>query len=144
MIDIKIYGCSKDMVLKDTVKKATVYFLYKLVPKKRNLKLRIVLIKDLLINEAVYGECYDNRKIDVWSDYLIRLDGTVDTPSLIKTLAHELVHLKQFYRKELRMYDQYNMWKQRKYPIEYSYEKMPWEVEATLLEEVLYCHFIKL
>lgn len=143
MIDIKIYGCSKDVKLKTFVKKATVYFVYTLVPKKRNLKLKIVLIKDLAVTESIYGECYDTSDDEIWHDYLIRLDYGLDIPTIIKTLAHELVHFKQFYRGELKMLNHHILWKKAIFPYDDSYENLPWEIEANSLEPLLYDSFIK-
>ena len=54
---------------------------------------------------------------------------------LMQTLAHEMVHAKQYIRGELNGYNQ--SWKGRK-PRNYKYENAPWEKEAYGREEELY------
>ena len=51
----------------------------------------------------------------------------------MQTLAHEMVHAKQFLRKELDG----NLWKKRNYD-NVKYDDQPWEKEANRLEERLY------
>ena len=55
--------------------------------------------------------------------------------SMMQTLAHELVHAKQYLRRELCGYT--HAWKGRK-PRNYKYENAPWEKEAYRLEEELF------
>lgn len=54
---------------------------------------------------------------------------------VMHTLAHEMVHAKQYLRGELDGYT--NSWKGRK-PRNYKYENAPWEKEAYKLEAELY------
>ena len=65
----------------------------------------------------------------------------------IKTLAHEMVHLKQFARGELKQYANEDFkWLGKRIEIEYGSNKeamkKPWEREATLSEEYLYNYYI--
>tara|TARA_R110001606_G_scaffold232113_1_gene379656 strand:+ start:70 stop:486 length:417 start_codon:yes stop_codon:yes gene_type:complete len=54
---------------------------------------------------------------------------------LMQTLAHEMVHAKQYIRGELNGYSL--SWKGAK-PRNYKYENAPWEKEAYKLEKALY------
>ena len=54
---------------------------------------------------------------------------------MMQTLAHEMVHAKQYLRRELCGYS--FAWKGRK-PRNYKYENAPWEKEAYGLEEELF------
>jgi hypothetical protein len=56
---------------------------------------------------------------------------------MIQTLAHEMVHLKQFAMGELN--DEHTKWKS--VPIDSNkleYHDLPWEVEASSLEYILF------
>ena len=113
------------------------------MPRKRNIEIRIKLVKDMLVNENTYGECYD---LDASPDslyYTIRLDYS-DSDNIIRTLAHEMVHIKQFARGELRMlYTGYcAKWKGTKYVDTVDYETCPWEVEANHIALVMSAMFI--
>jgi hypothetical protein len=55
--------------------------------------------------------------------------------SMMQTLAHEMVHAKQYLRGELCGYSM--SWKGKK-PRNYKYENAPWEREAYKLEAELY------
>ena len=55
--------------------------------------------------------------------------------SMMQTLAHEMVHAKQYLRGELCGYT--HSWKGKK-PRKYKYENSPWEREAYGLENCLY------
>jgi hypothetical protein len=59
---------------------------------------------------------------------------------MIKTLAHEFVHLKQFAKLELN--EENNKWKKTFVDTDaVSYHDLPWEVEAACLEEILFQHY---
>ncbi len=55
--------------------------------------------------------------------------------SIMQTLAHEMVHAKQYFRGELNPVD--HSWKGGK-PYKYEYDNAPWEIEAYAREERLY------
>ncbi len=55
----------------------------------------------------------------------------------MKTLAHELVHVRQYVRNELN--DEMNTWKGRKVDSDaIDYDDQPWEVEANKLGNEIY------
>ena len=140
MIKFSIYGCSKDKRLKDCIGAAAVFFLKQLMPRKRNIEIRIRLVKDMLEKESVYGECYDLDSSPNNRYYTIRLDYAADDVyTIISTLAHEMVHIKQFARGELRMLNAgyCAKWKGEKYLDGIEYDSCPWEFEANTLEPLL-------
>ena len=61
----------------------------------------------------------------------------------ILTLAHELVHCKQFFYKELYEKDSIIYWKKKPYYND-VYEEQPWEIEAFTKEQILVEDFINL
>lgn len=143
MIKFSIYGCGADKRLKRRIGAAAVFFLKALMPRKRNIEIRIKLVKGMLANENTYGECYDLDASPHNTYYTIHLDyGDGDT--IIRTLAHELIHIKQFARGELRMlYSGYcARWKGKNYAEDTDYETCPWEIEANTLEPILSAAFV--
>ena len=58
--------------------------------------------------------------------------------TMMQTLAHELVHAKQYLRGELCGY---SMRRKGRKPRNYKYENAPWEKEAYRLEEELFNKF---
>lgn len=135
---IKVYGCSKDPKTKDVIRRASVYFLDCLLPKKRKINVQINVVKSLLNKENVYGECHHLDR----SKYLIRLDSDLSIVALITTLAHEFVHVRQFDTKQLAFTSRCSRWNNIRYESdEIPYDEQPWEIEASSLESSLATNF---
>jgi len=114
--------------------------------KKLNLhKLGLVLEIELKkMDEFDYGFCIntdcENRST---REFIIELNKTIDISTLIRTLAHELVHVKQFARGELVEHNNGMFeWKgrkcHRKKYDDYPWEKEAWDKEVKLTEGILW------
>lgn len=126
MIDIYVTGGNRKE--KELVEKVTFWCVKKLLPRVRNLEICIE-IKNLK------GRYADVMMADSRSDYLMRLQRGLSLFDLISTICHEMVHIKQYYRKE--MDDCGGRWKSRRIPEGTDYNSLPWEKEAFRLEERL-------
>ena len=74
-------------------------------------------------------------------EFCIELDASMkhSFDNILMWLAHEMVHLKQFVRKELWDYESGSVqWKSKRYVRSPEYDDMPWEREAYRLEGELY------
>ena len=81
-----------------------------------------------VMDDDAWGYC--NGDVN---DIEIEINRTISFEDQMQTLAHEMVHAKQFLRKELDG----NLWKKRNYEHR-EYEDQPGEKEANKLEEKLY------
>ena len=143
MKHIKVYGCSENPVRKDLVRRAAVYFLNHLLPRKRNIEICIFVQDNLIEKDCIYGECYHIKKSP--SKYKIRLDNCHDEYTLIETLAHEFVHVRQFDKGELAFMNKCNRWRGKYYQTdEFDETEEPWEVEPRECESVLATEFFNL
>jgi hypothetical protein len=143
MITINVYGVGSDMDLKKLIKSAASSYLKALLPRKRKVNIKIEVVTGLESSEGVFGECYEYDSSEYYK-YVIRLDNNESTQTLLVTLAHEFIHLKQYDRKELRFYTKdfdSARWKGQLYE-NYDYDTAPWEVEASERELALYNDFI--
>jgi hypothetical protein len=137
---IKVYGCSENLTRKDLVRRAAVYFLKRLLPRKRKIEIGIRVEENLIENHSMYGGCYHIAKSP--SKYKIRLDSGMSDAMLISTLAHEFVHVRQFDNNELVCMDSYSRWHGKYYSDdEFAETEEPWEVEPRELEGVLAADF---
>ena len=68
--------------------------------------------------------------------FKIRLRKKKSHKSLIKTLAHELVHVKQFALGEMSEF--HDRWRDGVDYKDTEYFDLPWEIEARMMEHVLY------
>jgi len=92
-----------------------------LMPRKKNLSVQVKL-KDLK------GEAYGYCLAETYNDFELEIDKGLRLRRLLETVAHEMVHVKQYARKEL-MND--HDWLGKTYnPKKVSYWDLPWEIEA--------------
>ena len=107
----------------------------------------IKLTKDLKGKENVYGFCHIIGNLGRPKEFCIELDASTeyDMEQLLTWLAHEFVHLRQFYRIQLYdMTDGTTQWKTKRYKLNStSYLNSPWEKEAYRLENKLADEFME-
>ena len=110
----------------------------------KNIYLDIKLTKDMKKKEGAYGYCHIvDDSLSKPREFMIELDTSMrhSFENILIWLAHEMVHLKQFVRKELWDYETGRVqWKSRTYG-KVHYDDQPWEVEAYRLEGILYDQF---
>ncbi len=137
MIDktLRIYGCKDNPPLREEFRDAANFFINELIPRKRVLHISIKRRKNLIKDSGTYGECW---QLDEPHSFDILLDAGVSKKEALTTLAHELVHVKQFCRKELYFGHKIDTWCGKNYYHGAAYETLPWEKEATRLENKLY------
>jgi hypothetical protein len=94
----------------------------------------------LLRSMRDYGSCtcelFNTRRQP--RGFLIRLNAKQSEPSLLATLAHEMIHMKQFAYGEMSSSTRRWSWKKVRVPRDTAYHDLPWEVEAHSWENVLY------
>jgi hypothetical protein len=98
-------------------------------------------------------EGFSAATVPISNRFLIGLSRTLSRQLALRTLAHEMVHVKQWAKGELRvLYSESGektaeCWKKRVYRtnrdgnLKARYGKLPWEREAFGLEETLYRAF---
>lgn len=125
------------------------FFVHKQMPRlAKSLSVRVVGSKDLPETEGAFGLCdYLDPENRNPRDFEISVFTSLSETDFVKTILHEMVHVKQWARRE--MYDiqgdrLYRKWKNKKVSIEeVPYEEHPWEIEAFKLEEELYPQFVE-
>lgn len=107
----------------------------KLLPRYRTLNIKAI-IKPM----EDHGCCYNLN--DLSRDFKLTLKKGLSVYELISTICHEMVHVKQYARKELRWCNtHYNvMWKKSVHN-NTAYDDQPWEKEAYKLEHRLAVEF---
>ena len=119
---------------KEVAEKAIYWTAKKLgIDRMRTLYVQAVLTK---IKDA---DGYCSMEDDKKRTFTIEIDKTLKLRQLIRTIVHELVHVKQFARNEMvdRPINGRYRWKSKTVPQNISYEEMPWEREASRLQEKL-------
>jgi len=116
--------------------------------KRKTVTIKIQGVPELLRLEAMYGDCDYEYPDDggLPTEFLIRLDNTLPTALFLRTLMHELVHVKQWCKGEMRqMLNEKTMtfkWHSEKINLaSTNYYDYPWEIEAHGREEGLTVQF---
>lgn len=127
-----------------TIRAAAMFFLQELLGTRKaaNTDVDIRLVK---LRCGASGYCHihegeDNSYAPKW--FNIDIDGSMSLKTILETLAHEMVHLRQFRNKELGYRENYTRWMGRAYRLDIPYDREPWEKEAYALEKVLVAKFV--
>ena len=126
--------------LKKLLALAAQYYCDKLISKRlsRSITIEIVLKKNL--EEQGYCEIQDYNSIGKARHFLIEIDKNVNFKTLLLTLAHECVHLKQYAMGELN--ENMSVWRGKKINSDnVPYWDHPWEIEAYGKERGLFVRF---
>lgn len=121
-------------------------FTRKLMPDVVDLDLEIELIRDLYRKEGVKGDMIvEDDDEETPNEFSIRLDSAMHHQALIKALAHEMVHVKQYVAGDLRDAGHKKViWKGEKRIFDgHTYWDSPWEIEAYGREIGLLEHFVR-
>jgi Zn-dependent peptidase ImmA (M78 family) len=124
------------------IKSALKYFADNLISKQLQ---RFISVKIVFISNADnYGEVeitdYNTKGP---RDFTLFIDKNLPEEEKIRTIAHELVHVKQYVYNELN--EQMTMWRGKKVSEDdyLNYNDRPWEREAYKMEKKLYGDYIK-
>ena len=134
MILISLRGGTKTQ--RNLTEDAARYIIKQLLPRKRSLYLDIH-IHNILKEDAV-GYC---MKVDR-DEFELELHNRGSLYEYISTLAHELVHLKQYCKRELVFKHMKQYWMGVDMT-DVAYEKQPWEKEARKLQNKLATDYIE-
>jgi len=117
----------------------TSWFLNKFLPRH---KIYVEIVHRGLKREGVYGWCDYTGESYRPREFLIELDTYMHEELYIKTLLHELVHLRQWVTESLRAKRNKRYYNSTNVE-EFDYEDQPHEIEAREQEEILYSQYMK-
>ena len=135
---------------RELVVEAAYFYKQLLMPRMRTLHLDIKLSPSLFERNGDLGDCVWEDKYRYAREFTINLDSR-DNVKMIQTLAHEMVHVKQWARGEMQdIYDnddgspKKTRWKSKFINIKnVPYEEWPWEKEALRIEKRLYDEWLE-
>lgn len=147
MIEIEVFGAGSKKK-KSFYEAAAKHFFFQLLPKTKKINI------DIHIEKKLQADAFCTELFPTW--FVIEIAKELPFLEQIKCLAHEVVHCKQYIKKELQYKDGKVYWKkqlfdshnltsriQSDFITEYdNYMNSPWEKEAFQLEEVLYNNFL--
>lgn len=144
MAQIVLHGHPKKITRQELMQSAA-FFCDHLLKKRlsKNVKVVIKLKNNLYRTTKCFGLCTytdDDVRSDRHREFEIEMDSDFGRVFMLRTLAHELVHVKQYARGQLiEMNGPYQRWNGVMFSEnKVSYKELPWEKEARRLEKELY------
>lgn len=146
MIEIEILNC-RSKKKKTLYEQAAKYFVHALLPRAKNLYVDICLESGL--DADAFCTQIGNRY------FVLEVSKSMPIEEQLKSIAHEMVHCKQFFKKQLQYKDGKIYWLNKYYSNKqlkrkeltkddyFNYLNTPWEIEAYELENMLYNNFIR-
>jgi hypothetical protein len=128
---------------RNIMSKACEFYLDLLMDKRlsRNISLHIHVKKKLDGDADGFCSVEDTNAAGRPREFLIELNKHRTTKAMLMTLAHELVHVKQFAKGELN--ESINAWSGKRISDKVDYWDQPWEIEAHGREKGLYVRFVE-
>lgn len=133
-----------DQLHRALAEKAILFFESQHLRRYRRLNIEVDIHKFTGDEKDFLGTCSCEDTSSKPRDFTIELNSASCISDFIKTIFHEMVHLKQYASGHLKDYvrgGSKTFWKKQDFT-ETEYEKAPWEVEAYELQEVLYQKFM--
>ena len=127
------------------IRQAADYFMQELLP-TRKVNNTFLEIRFLKMTSDFNGFCQIHDDEDNFyspKSFSIDMNGNLSLKDMIETLAHEMVHMRQFRNKELCYREAFTKFNGIAYSINMPYKKQPWEKEAYKLEKKLSNAFFK-
>lgn len=144
MAKIIIHGTAKK-VSRQQIRESAAFFCDHLL---NRLSKNVVVVIKLKNNLYKRTKCFgfatwtdDDARRDRHREFEIEMESNMGPVFMIRTIAHELVHVKQYARGELvdPCYGTYQKWQGAMYNEHLvGYKELPWEKEAMQLEKELY------
>ena len=114
---------------REIAEKTINFMIDKLLPRFRTLEIEVILKK---MNDDAVGYCMMQ---DTNREFEIECSRDLTLKDLVTTICHEMVHVKQYARKE--MSDNGFTWKKKQINEKTPYFDLPWEKEAYKMQDKL-------
>ena len=116
---------------RDIAEKVVDFMIGQLLPRHRTLDITVEFTK---MNDDAVGYC---QMGDTNREFIIEVDKTSGIKEMVTTICHEMIHVKQYVRKEMTdnlVEGGQATWRGRKVNPNTKYYDLPWEKEAYRLQ----------
>ena len=137
---LSIIGCPDKERFRPYVRRAALYYAEKLMTKKmlENIYLKIKFCQKLDVYGYASVEDYNDSNKP--REFLVELNPHIGARDILETLAHEMVHVKQYVYGETN--EAMTRWRGKKVNSNIDYWDEPWEVEANGMAVGLFTRFV--
>lgn len=127
MLIVDVVGSNKTK--RDIAYNVVHFMLQKLLPRLRNIEIEVKFSK---MDDDAVGYCMmlDNNR-----EYQLEISKDLNIKELVMTICHEMVHVKQYVRNEMK--EGQMVWKKKPIASDTKYYDLPWEKEAYAMQASL-------
>jgi hypothetical protein len=127
MLIVDVVGSNKTK--RDIAYNVVYFMLQKLLPRLRNIEIEVKFSK---MDDDAVGYCMmlDNNR-----EYQLEISKDLNIKELVMTICHEMVHVKQYVRNEMK--EGQMVWKKKPIASDTKYYDLPWEKEAYAMQASL-------
>jgi hypothetical protein len=137
---LRIYNCPDKKRFLPLMRKATQYFAQELMVPKVLENLRLQIRFDASLEEYGYASFQHQGKLKKDWLYLVEINPSIGARDILDTLAHEMVHVKQYVYGETN--ESLTRWRGELVADDVDYFLHPWEIEAYGLSRGLFTKFV--
>lgn len=145
LMEVEVSG-HKSKKFKDFIARAVEFYCCTLLTKAQVKKIYVEVIFKKKLEDNNQGTCFYEGKYDNFKEFTLEVAKGYTVRETLQTIAHEMVHLKQFYLGELKdglIPAHISLWKGVKVNEKsVDYWDLPWEIEAYGRERGLYHRFV--
>ena len=128
-MQLSIIGCPDKKRFRPFVKRAALFYANELMSKKVLKNLYVQIIFNEKINVCGYAEITEYNLAGKPRGFEIEINPTIGATEILKTVAHEMAHVKQYVYCETN--DTLTKWKDKRVDSDtIDYWVQPWEIEA--------------
>lgn len=138
---LSIIGCPDKKRFRPYVKRSVQFYANKLMSDKMLDNIFIRIKFNSKIHAYGYASVIGNSDSGKAREFEIEIHPGIGAYEILSTLAHEMVHVKQFAYSEMNQ--RLTRWYGTKVPSDTDYYSQPWEIEANGMSQGLFMGFVK-
>ena len=140
-MQLSIIGCPDKKRFRPFVKRAALFYAEQLMTPKMLENIFVRVKFDPKIDALGYAEVINYNESNKPREFQIELNPSAGSHDILETLAHEMVHVKQYAYSEMNEYG--NRWRGQRINTEnLDYYDEPWEIEAYGVSTGLFSKFV--
>jgi hypothetical protein len=139
-MQLSIVGCPDKERFRPYVKRAAIFYAQELMSTKMSDNIFIRIKFNSKLDALGYAGVIDYNESNKPREFEIELNPIIGSHDILETLAHEMVHVKQYAYNEMNEYG--TRWRGQKITENLNYYDEPWEVEAFGVSTGLFTKFV--
>ena len=140
MMHLSVIRCPDREHFSPIIKKASHYFAEQLISPKMLQQIHLKIKFDNKLEEYGYASVKQDASLKKRRHYLIEINPSIGARDILDTLAHEMVHIKQYVYAETN--ESLTRWKGQMISEDVDYFNHPWEIEAYGMSRGLFTKFV--